>query len=120
MPIERGCIAESIGTRSRLADDLYHSLKDLDDLDTKAKKELHGLAPKTLREWLVDNNVLNNVFTHGISEVKVPFDEEPFGDLADTRHKLSTLSHNWQGFVQVAMPKDSEGYMRVKFFPFTR
>lgn len=104
IPVEiSGSIGRSISFRAGLATELERKLTDQTKRDEETQKELLRRAPKSLKSWLANEDVLKNLFRYGQLDTKIVFFNEAygFGGINDVRRKMVALQNAWEGAVNV-------------------
>jgi hypothetical protein len=84
--------------------------------DAIFKKELLAAAPRELRRWVEDVNVLDTLFTYGQYIPKLEFNGEyGFTNYAAVKKQMTALSTTWKGIVHIRVHTPEVHRVKVKF-----
>jgi len=97
-----GAIANQLSRRNSIALDFSKKMAELVEVEVLLKKILLQRASKGIQPWLRDN-VVENLFEYGKSDLKIWYGYGVFGDLADIKKKMGALSRKWKGLVTIKL-----------------
>jgi hypothetical protein len=107
--VQPSCIGKSLINRSRMVTSLMNQLVVQIEADKTLKKQLIEAAPETLREWLVEDLILENLFEFGIASRKIVFNKDyDFGNLSDVTKKMKQLGKAWDKVITIVVDNEPE------------
>jgi len=110
-------IGNSISTRASLAAEFAKKVAEQQARDTDLKNTMLGLAPAYLRDWIIDEGLLDMLFQYGRYDTKIDFgDQYGFKSLAVTKKMLTELTDKaWRDAVTIKFGRPELHRVQVIF-----
>jgi hypothetical protein len=117
--IAPGSVGASVGFRAGLATEMAAKILQQDARDKPIKEYLLNTAPPSVREWIHENGVIDDLFHYGFSSRQMRFGE-PLNDSAHVLGVCAQLAKAWKGLVRVTVSSNPEPHRVEIFFSATR